>query len=1502
MMLMITGNNNVVDENGEDCREIEIPDSRCDGNPEILSFTFEPRSCGDVIFVPDGVVCEDFEDFGTIAIANDSSEVVCRRTTSREEEDGMVIVVFDQEVQAGDLIVIPMNGIDICELTCDIISFGSVVQSLDWTKETTCGEEELFLKDIYGSLQLEGCGSGSGNDQNCLKEVEYTYTIENIHNLPMEVTLLERMRFTRRVDANAINGESESSGGTETIDLIDKIEVEDRFLEPGETTEAIENDVIDVCAEGEYETTVRVKADPPEGIPCQDEDMYVILTEPLKDCRVDLDITCETRTSDDAEDSGGRVECTEIDAPEPICEGNIEEINFTYLGTDCSNSFNSQPTLILIESSGDDEDEDDEDEDESLLQCEDFDGGPEGNMAVSVLCIDGTSFDDDVTVIVSVNRVAVGQSFAVPAPGAGPMPDVIVCEIQEGRIKKQTVTILSSNNDNNNNQEEEPTHATRLALKDRFGSLQVESCNNEQNCLVPITYTYTINNVGQTPMELTRLERTVSDDTAPMDLLPEVDDDDRTFGVGESRVVYEEDDILDVCVESEVVVVGVVEADPPEGVPCLDVDEYVIPTIPDKFCRVDAEVTCTSSNSNGIGNGIGNGDDDDDQDCDDIPPPERFNCNVNDNDNDNDNDCVESLTFTYVGRNCREDFNGQEDSCKDFGIGPGINSRIICTNEFNRVKFRDTVTIGDRVVIDSAEEEEEEEEEEGKVLNCELFDTENGERTQELTLNLCGDVSLKSVYGALQLEGCDELTCLVDITYVYRIQNVGTDEMDVTRVERIRNGQTLSLLDDDNDNDNDNDNILNVGEFTEIEEDDILDVCTTSVEAEICTKLVVEVDPPEVEGEGELCLDVDEYCIVTDSNPTLPPTQTPTPPPTEPPTPSPTPPPTPPPTPLPSRVDSNPPETDPPTDPPTPLPTPLPTPTPTTPPFEDPSPSPSQMPSPVDDGCYISVDADCTPSGESNDCGSVVVTRTRCEDRPLAMVFRYNGGLCDQSDNIQNSELFQCFDFQEGPPVNAGDESYITVTDIKGGSIIYHADTVRVGGEYTVLDEPFQVEANMNITTWRNDNTIPQNILQTLVFHSSCSQNLFLKDRFGAHQLVVFVNEEQGLRSCFFNATFNLNIANDVQGTGAILQRLSSNTNYGLFNFTNEVNGIFLEPGETLSPSPSFDVVIDLTVVTNNVIFTSVLARSEEGFQCSDSDFLAFVTGLALPPNVPTRAPTGAPTRTPLPTPDPQDTACSLQSIVQCDVTNAAGLFECDNIVPPISTECTSGGFPREVEFIYRGGNCIDSSTPQEFFCNGAADLEEVWITIISGNNNILWNRITTRNEFMDLRGIDESIDVTISTVENRRVGDELQSMTFNTTCTAASQLRLKDTFGALQLVEFTTLDGDDATVNAAFANVEITYAVELEGGTSTRARLVSATSTGGPSNEELDVTDYDPPAEVLGPRDTHVFGTAGIVLDLMNGSTEGVDYSYVLEVNADSASNPDLPCSNTDRVDFTVE
>jgi len=87
---------------------------------------------------------------------------------------------------------------------------------------------------------------------------------------------------------------------------------------------------------------------------------------------------------------------------------------------------------------------------------------------------------------------------------------------------------------------------------------------------------------------------------------------------------------------------------------------------------------------------------------------------------------------------------------------------------------------------------------------------------------------------------------------------------------------------------------------------------------------------------------------------------------------------------------------------------------------------------------------------------------------------------------------------------------------------------------------------------------------------------------------------------------------------------------------------------------------------------------------------------------------------------------------------------------------------------------------------------------------------------------------VIIAAVEDGRRGAEILSYGILTNCTEAAGLRLKDSYGAFELVEFTTRENGIVVANSALANVLITYDMELQEGTSTKAQITSTTSTGG--------------------------------------------------------------------------
>jgi len=233
----------------------------------------------------------------------------------------------------------------------------------------------------------------------------------------------------------------------------------------------------------------------------------------------------------------------------------------------------------------------------------------------------------------------------------------------------------------------------------------------------------------------------------------------------------------------------------------------------------------------------------------------------------------------------------------------------------------------------------------------------------------------------------------------------------------------------------------------------------------------------------------------------------------------------------------------------------------------------------------------------------------------------YNGGGCDQSFNIQDEGKFTCTDIGNGPPTVDGALSYIVVTDAKDKGITYHSDVVEVGTIYYLSDNGERFEADQLIKIYDESQT---NLLQDVQYHSSCSQNLFLKDRFGASQLVEWFNEEQGLISCFANATFDLSVTIPltIEGDSLTVTSLISITSWGVFNLTDEVFGQVLQPGDTIEAS--FTVTLDLTSVQRYELLTEIIGFTDEGVICRGVSFYFFVAGTDLE-NLPTRDPAAGP-------------------------------------------------------------------------------------------------------------------------------------------------------------------------------------------------------------------------------------------------------------------------------------
>ena len=110
----------------------------------------------------------------------------------------------------------------------------------------------------------------------------------------------------------------------------------------------------------------------------------------------------------------------------------------------------------------------------------------------------------------------------------------------------------------------------------------------------------------------------------------------------------------------------------------------------------------------------------------------------------------------------------------------------------------------------------------------------------------------------------------------------------------------------------------------------------------------------------------------------------------------------------------------------------------------------------------------------------------------------YAGGDCSLSAQCQDEGKFTCQDFSGGPPTTFGEKSYIIATDVDEEQV-YFQGWVPVGSSY-IMDNNFErFPADQKIKIYSSDVISEANLLQDMQYHSSCSQNLDLLNRFGSN-------------------------------------------------------------------------------------------------------------------------------------------------------------------------------------------------------------------------------------------------------------------------------------------------------------------------------------------------------------------------------------------------------------------
>ena len=593
-------------------------------------------------------------------------------------------------------------------------------------------------------------------------------------------------------------------------------------------------------------------------------------------------------------------------------------------------------------------------------------------------------------------------------------------------------------------------------------------------------------------------------------------------------------------------------------------------------------------------------------------------------------------------------------------------------------------------------------------------------------------------------------------------------------------------------------------------------------------------------------------------------------------------------------------------------------------PAQKPSPAPSPTPT---DSCNLEIEVDCTvPDFGGVDCDSIPALTQICEDRPSEMTFRYNGGDCSQSFNIQPRSLFTCEDFAGGNPTKPGALTFIQAFQLGGGDI-YFEGLVPVGENFNLTGN---IGSNMNISYWDPGDSPgppfrtmteeevaaivrPQNMLQTVKYHSSCSENLFhlfLKDRFGSAQLVQFINKDQGLITSLVNVMLDLAIgtATTTEGSQVRLLTFFSLTNqFGTANRTDEVNGMIVNSGDIVRISP-IEATIDLTTRTRYTFETVIVGETlASASRCSDQYFFEFLAGNQLAPIMPAVSPTIFPSLFSPPKLNSENMVCDVMAIVECEVTDGPSDQTCETLREPSITQCRGTSITlTHLRFRYNGGLC-DGFASCEDFNGGLNSMVQVFVEV-SDRDGDYFSRSVAMGDFFDVTSPSGfsagSIEINVfaydsGTSTNR--GNRLQKIEISTACEdpgsgVDAELTLGNQYGCMTLAAFET---DQDGFQSKFAKLTATFTVanpsDFEA--STNSAVVSSSLSG------FDQQVLAQPLLLGRDGDEKVLFVETDVIDL---SARAADFFIlVLTIEGSPANTPAAPangCDSTDIFTFSIE
>ena len=193
------------------------------------------ETCTDYVPVP-------FEGSEPVGISCTSDEGTVLFSSASVTEGGIIRVVD------------PDEGSLEARITCEISAADG--SSMQGVVINTSGEEDLFLGDTFGSLELVSCGGRS-----CLANVEYSYMVNNTGTGDAVLTEFSRVR------------ESGDPGNPSAPVVEERVDLgaNGTVISEGGVVFGCETELFDLCRATDIETTVTVVATPFEGeVVCED--------------------------------------------------------------------------------------------------------------------------------------------------------------------------------------------------------------------------------------------------------------------------------------------------------------------------------------------------------------------------------------------------------------------------------------------------------------------------------------------------------------------------------------------------------------------------------------------------------------------------------------------------------------------------------------------------------------------------------------------------------------------------------------------------------------------------------------------------------------------------------------------------------------------------------------------------------------------------------------------------------------------------------------------------------------------------------------------------------------------------------------------------------------------------------------------------------------------------------------------------------------------------------